>query len=125
MNVKLNGKILNLPEVNSLFIFPSCGDESNPVGAAILAALSQGFDYRQIKPLEMVYWGTEYSNEDVMEAMDRLLPGKGFEVSIREDIDSFVGREVAKGKIIGRLTGRMEWGARALGNRSIVADPRS
>jgi len=40
MNVKLNDRIANLPEVKSLFIFPSCGDESNPVGASYLAALS-------------------------------------------------------------------------------------
>ena len=125
MNVKLNGKILNLPEVKSLFIFPSCGDESNPIGAAILAALGQGYDFRKIRPLEVVYWGPEYSNQDVEKAMDRLLPGKGFDVSSHEEIDRFVGREVATGKIVGRMTGKMEWGARALGNRSIVADPRS
>ena len=125
MNVKVNGKILVLPEVKSLFVFPSCGDESNPIGAAILAALSQGYNYQHINPLEMIYWGPEYSNDEVKEAIDRLLPGNGFTVSFQKDIDEFIGKEVAKGKIIGRMTGRMEWGARALGNRSIVADPRS
>ncbi|MCP4665098.1 MAG: hypothetical protein GY849_01935, partial [Deltaproteobacteria bacterium] len=57
MNVKVNGKILNVPEVDSLFVFPSCGDESNPIGAAILAALGQGFGYREISPLDMISWG--------------------------------------------------------------------
>ena len=125
MNVKINGKILDLPEVDSLFIFPSCGDESNPIGAAILAALSRGFKYNDIHPLEMVYWGPEYVNEDVKQAMDKLLPGKGFQVSQHENINALVGKEVSKVKIVGRMTGRMEWGARALGNRTIAADPRS
>lgn len=125
MNVKLNGKILESPEVGSLFVFPSCGDESNPVGAALQAALDMGFDYRDIGPVETVYWGPAYSSDDVESAVLRLLPAEGFRVTRREDIDRHVGKEAAAGKIIGRMTGRMEWGARALGNRSIVADPRS
>ncbi len=125
MNVKLNGKILNLDDVNSLFIFPSCGDESNSIGAGIMAALTQGYDHQEIKPLDMVYWGPEYSNDDVKSAIDRLLPSEGYAISFHDDIDQLVGKEVAKGKIVGRMTGRMEWGARAMGNRSIIADPRS
>lgn len=125
MNVKLNAKILRLPEVESLFIFPSSGDESNPVGAAIQAALALGYDYRNIKPLKMIYWGPSYTNEDAKQAIDGLLPAEGFIVEFQADIDEYIGLKVAEGKIIGRMSGRMEWGARSLGNRSIVADPRS
>ncbi len=125
MNVKLNGKILNLPEVHSLFVFPSCGDESNPIGASIKAALDMGFNHREIETLGTTYWGPEYSNGDVKKEIDRLLPKSGFTTSFHEDIDKYVGRKVANGAIVGRLVGRMEWGARALGNRSIIADPRS
>ena len=125
MNVKLNGKILNLTEVDSVFVLPSCGDESNPIGASIKAALDVGFDHREIEPLGMVDWGPEYSNDDVKKEIDRLLPKSGFMVSFHEDIDRYVGRKIADGAIVGRMVGRMEWGARALGNRSIVADPRS
>jgi carbamoyltransferase len=125
MNVKLNARVLNDLDINSLFIFPSCGDESNPIGAAILAALDKGFSPGGVDPVTEVYWGPEYSNSVVKAAIDKALPQDGWEVSFYEDIDRFVGREVAAGKIIGRLRGRMEWGARALGNRSIVADPRS
>ena len=49
--LKLNYLISQLPEVDSLFIFPSCGDESNPIGACILAAINHGFPYEAIKPL--------------------------------------------------------------------------
>ena len=73
----------------------------------------------------MIYWGPEYSNDQVEAAIDADLPKSGFEVTKVEDIDGHVGRELASGKIIGRMTGRMEWGARSLGNRSIVADPRN
>ena len=124
MNVKLNGKILELPEVESLFVFPSCGDESNAVGAAVLAALDRGFDPRRIAPLGMVDWGPEFDDSEVEEALARL-PQEGFVVSRHDDIDVVVGRKVAEGQIIGRMAGRMEWGARSLGNRSILADPSS
>ncbi len=124
MNVKLNGKILELAEVESLFVFPSCGDESNAVGAAVLAALDRGFDYRQIAPLGMIDWGPEFDDSEVEEALAGL-PEDGFVVSRHDDIDAVVGRKVAEGKIVGRMAGRMEWGARSLGNRSILADPSS
>jgi len=125
MNVKLNGRILNLPEVNSLFIFPSCGDEPNPIGAAIMAAISSGFECKSIEPLGAVYWGPMYTNEQIKLAIERSLVRNGFAVSYHDDIDRHVAGCLAEGKIVGRMTGRMEWGARALGNRSIVADARS
>lgn len=125
MNVKLNGRILALPEVESLFVFPSCGDESNPVGAAILAALGQGFAPEAVQPLGMVDWGPAFTSAQVRAAVEARLPRDGFRVSVPADVDAHVGREVAAGRIVGRLAGRMEWGARALGNRSILADPRS
>jgi carbamoyltransferase len=125
MNVKLNGKILELPEVKSLFIFPSCGDESNPVGAAILSALDKGYSYKEIESLKINYWGPQFTNADIKRTLDDRLPQLGFRVSYQEEIDKFVADKLAAGQIVGRLTGRMEWGARALGNRSIVADPRS
>ncbi|MCP4270031.1 MAG: hypothetical protein GY777_31395 [Candidatus Brocadiaceae bacterium] len=125
MNVKLNAKILDLSELNSLFIFPSCGDDANAVGAAILSAIDHGYDGKDIMPLEMVYWGQSFSNEEIKHAIDRVLPKEGFKVTFHDDIDTYVGEMLAEGHIVGRMSGKMEWGARSLGNRSIVADPRS
>lgn len=125
MNVKLNYLISKLPEVNSLFIFPSCGDESNPVGACILAALEMGFNPRDVKPLGMVYWGPEYSNNDIDMAIQAKVAGDGFSIGKFEEVGEMVVGKLLEGKIVGRFTGRMEWGARALGNRSILADPRN
>lgn len=124
MNVKLNYLITQLPEVTSTFIFPGCGDESNPVGAAGQAAIDNGFDWSAIKPLHMVYWGPEYSNEQVKAAIDATPELKSMKISFQEDANQYVAERIADGQVVGRMVGRMEWGARSLGNRSILADPR-
>jgi carbamoyltransferase len=124
MNVKLNYRISELPEVESLFIFPSCGDESNPIGAAMQAAIDNGYSPSDIKPLGMVYWGPQYTNADVQQAIATKLNGQGFKIEKHEDINQKIAEKVAQEKVVGRMVGRMEWGARSLGNRSIVADPR-
>jgi len=124
MNVKLNYLISKLPEVESLFIFPSCGDESNSIGASMLAALKMGFPAEGIKPLGMVYWGPSYSREKIEKTIKNKLGGLGIKIKKVENISEVIAQKLVEGKIIGRFTGRMEWGARALGNRSIMADPR-
>jgi len=125
MNVKLNYLISKLPEVKSLFIYPSCGDDSNPIGASILAALKIGFPSEEIKPLGMVYWGPSYSKSEIERAIDKMLHGSGFNINEYENINNVISQKLVEGKIVGRFTGRMEWGARAFGNRSILADPRN
>lgn len=124
MNVKLNSLLVDLPEVTSTFIFPGCGDESNPVGAAALAAIDKGYDWKEVKPLHMIYWGTEYTNEECKTAIDATPEFANMKVSFQEDVNQYIAQCVADGKVVGRMTGRMEWGARSLGNRSIIADPR-
>ncbi|MGQ9721976.1 MAG: carbamoyltransferase C-terminal domain-containing protein [Candidatus Jordarchaeum sp.] len=124
MNVKLNYLISKLPEVSSLFVFPSCGDESNPVGASILAALKMGFLPEKIKPLKMIYWGPSYNESEIRRAIEYRLSGSGFKIKKYESINDHICEKILEGKIVGRFTGRMEWGARALGNRTILADPR-
>lgn len=125
MNVKLNYLISKLPEVHSLFIFPSSGDESNPVGASILAALKAGFPCKAIQPLKMIDWGPSYSVDEIERSMQNALSGEGLTINRFEHINQEVAKRLVEGKIVGRVAGRMEWGARALGNRSILADPRN
>ena len=125
MNVKLNYLISKLPEVNSLFVFPSCGDDSNPIGAAILASFRKGFSAQNVKPLGMVYWGPSYAQNDIERAIEQDLSDTGFSIYKHDNVNQAIAEKLVEGKIVGRFTGRMEWGARALGNRSIVADPRN
>ncbi len=124
MNVKVNDLILGLPEVEKLFIFPSCGDESNPVGAAALAAIDAGFPAEDIKPVGMIDWGASYTNEDVEKAIASELKDVDITVTREKDINQAIAEQIAAGNVVGRMQGRMEWGARSLGFRSIVADPR-
>ncbi len=124
MNVKLNYRISQLDGVESLFVFPSCGDESNPIGACILSALKRGFPQSDIKPVGMVYWGPSYTNDDCAVAIEQELKGHECTVARHDDVNSVIAQRIADGKVVGRFCGRMEWGARALGNRSILADAR-
>jgi carbamoyltransferase len=121
MNVKANQKILELPEVDDLFVFPSCGDETNAIGAAWL--LHQERCGEVPEPLRHLYLGTSHSERDVEEAL------RGFSfhdrVQIREeqDVEHAVASLLSKGNVVARFKGRGEFGARALGNRSILANP--
>jgi carbamoyltransferase len=120
MNVKVNNLILSLNKVKNLFIFPSCGDESLAIGAALVRYLDLGGN-EPIPPLGSVYFGPEYTEQDIHKTLDNY---SDLVVTRVSDIDTYVGQKLAQGKVIARFSGRMEFGARALGNRSILADPR-
>ncbi|MFH1277511.1 MAG: carbamoyltransferase C-terminal domain-containing protein [Candidatus Eisenbacteria bacterium] len=127
MNVKANKRIYEMPEVDGLFVFPSCGDEMNCIGAAFRVyeeeMTKKGSPF-EIPALGSVYWGPETKNKDV-EAMRSTLESKGYEVEKPADLDTKVGDMLADGEVVARACGPMEFGARALGNRSILADPTS
>jgi carbamoyltransferase len=122
MNVKMNKRIMELPEVERLFIVPSCGDESNVFGLCYQVSRDAGKG-DAMPPLGHVYLGPHYGNEACAETARRLNKSSG--ISIREcvDIEQEVAALLAKGEIVARYKGREEFGARALGNRSILADP--
>jgi carbamoyltransferase len=121
MNVKLNKVIGELPEVDDLFVFPSCGDETNALGAA-WAYLSDIGRADTIRPLESLYLGPEPTDAEYLAAADRALR-LGWDVSRPEDIEDTVADLLSQGQVVARASGREEFGARALGNRSILADP--
>jgi len=122
LNVKANYEIFaNVPEIERLYILPSGGDESLAMGAALLRGVRLG--HTAVEPLGPLYLGPEYGEPEMRAALADLPPGVS--IDRRDDIDEVVGRELAAGRVVARFAGRMEWGARALGNRSILADPRS
>ncbi len=124
MNVKANQKIAELPQVKSIFVFPSCGDESTAFGAAYYGYMQNQKDGNvlPIKPLSQLYLGGQFSDEDIKKRIDKS-KNKTFEVKKLKDMEYEIASLLAKGKIVARFSGRMEWGARALGNRSILANP--
>ncbi|MGB2726932.1 MAG: carbamoyltransferase C-terminal domain-containing protein [Halobacteriota archaeon] len=123
MNVKVNKAISEIPELEDIFIFPSCGDESNSIGAAYALYAEKckelGMDIN-IEPLGPIYFGTDIKNSEVEQMLSHM---KGSSIEYYTDMDKEIGKLLADGKIVARCRGRMEFGARALGNRSILADP--
>ena len=120
MNVKANNIILSLPEVEELWVLPSCSDDSLSIGAAMHASMDLGFN--EFEPLKDLYLGSEYSESEVEAALASC--SESLSVEKMDGVEEHIGRSLVQGKIVGRFAGRMEWGARALGNRSILADPR-
>ena len=120
MNVKANQAIAALPCVDEMFVFPSCGDETGAIGAAWWAH----FRTRGSLPgaLEHLYLGPEYTDQQIRAALEGVArPSWSWERS--DDPELRVARLLARGEIVARFQGRMEFGARALGNRSILAHP--
>ena len=121
MNVKLNKTIGELPEVDDLFVFPSCGDETNAIGAA-WAYFEDRNLANLIAPLKTLYLGPDPTEAEYRQAADcaRTL---GWAVSIPMEIEETIAELLSQGEVVARATGREEFGARSLGNRAILADP--
>jgi len=112
-NVKLNQRIAALEELESLWVVPHMGDGGLAVGAALG---SVGTAPQQI---DHVYWGTNPTDKEIRQA----LSVAGLPKRKSKDIPDRVAGMLADGKVVARCGGAMEWGPRALGNRSILAAP--
>ncbi|OGV50889.1 MAG: hypothetical protein A2X49_05595 [Lentisphaerae bacterium GWF2_52_8] len=125
-NIKAMKSISEMPCVEDIFVPPAAGDTSNCVGACYnVASQLAGKSYEEhaaIKPLETVYLGPEYSDDEVEKILREEAAYKEFKVS-RGVSNKRIAELLVEGKIIGLARGRMEFGLRALGNRSILADP--
>ena len=118
LNVKANKIISEIPAVKSFYVAGSGGDESLCIGAAYVAA--RGVD--PIPPLQHMYFGPEITDKEVRESLQNRHAYDHFNLIENPSADE-VARILAEGKVIARCAGRMEFGARALGNRSIFCDP--
>lgn len=126
MNVKANQRIAELPEVERFFATPTCGDESNAIGTAYLAYLAacrQQGCRASVPPFDILYWGPEFSDETIGACLQTDGLGERYRVEQSANIEERVAELLAQGQVVARVAGRMEWGARALGNRSILAHP--
>ena len=127
MNVKANKLIAELPEVESLFVVPSCGDESNSIGAAYSIYSQETGNPKMIEGIGPLYLGPDYDRsaiENVLAAFENRL---AFTYEYLEDgqMEERVASLLAEGQIVARFNSAVEFGARALGNRSILADASS
>jgi carbamoyltransferase len=121
MNVKANKEILALDEVDELFVFPSCGDETNAIGACYLEyARLRGADTApSIGPF---FLGPSWSGAAVDAAFVRAA-ALGMTITHATSIEREVAKLLAQGEVVARFWGREEFGARSLGNRAILANP--
>lgn len=126
MNVKANKLILEMDEVEDLFVFPSCGDETNAVGAAYWVYADECRRSGRpvdIEPLRDIYWGRSFNDDEIERAITAFTFANKVRVETPPDIERRVAELLASGHVVARCSGRMEFGARALGNRSILANP--
>jgi carbamoyltransferase len=112
-NVKLNQRIREIGGVDEIFVYPNMGDGGCGTGAAMLAFDRSVFSAR---PLENVYYGPDYSDAEIEAALRRA----DLRYERCEDIEDRVAQLLTEDCIVGRFNGRMEYGPRALGNRSIL-----
>jgi len=129
MNSVANGKIRERTPFREVFIQPAAGDNGTALGAALHAWHRSGRRGRDFV-MEHGYWGPEFSDREIAAVLDDAhgaIAGHGCARRCWDDaeaLDGWTAAQIADGRVVGWFHGRMEWGARALGNRSIVADPR-
>ena len=124
LNCVANGKILRSGLFERVYVPPACDDAGGALGAAAVAHLRRGGDGPKREPLMNACLGPAYSNDDAQAVLrDAQIPASDFRGREDELIVATVERLVA-GKVVGWFHGRMEFGPRALGARSILADPR-
>jgi carbamoyltransferase len=125
-NCVANGKIFGKVPFERVFVQPAAGDAGLAVGAAFyvwheILRQPRGFE------MQCASWGPGYSDGEIKAAIEekRLFQGAFDILELPEDeLLKETARHIAEGKVVGWFSGRAEWGPRALGNRSILADPR-
>jgi carbamoyltransferase len=118
MNVKANKAIAALPQVTSFEAYPSCGDETLAMGAYYLEAAKSHGD-ASVQRMRDFYLGDDLDPIETQKTLDAC----GFHVEKPKNMADAVVAALTAGHPVARCAGRMEFGARALCNRSILADP--
>jgi carbamoyltransferase len=128
LNVKVNKLLRESKELEDIFFYPAPDDEGSPVGAALQGyyefCLREGIRPEHT-PIADTYYGPSYDNDELIK--DILVKKNGnskWKYELCHDIDKTAAELIVKGKILARCAGGVEWGPRALGNRSIIADPQ-
>lgn len=118
LNVKLNQRIIALPDVTELFVQPAASDAGTAIGAASYVANELG---DKVQPMQHAYLGPSYSNEQCIEACEQHEKKPKWERI--ENVPQRAAQILADGNPLSWFQGRMEFGPRALGNRSILGAP--
>jgi len=122
LNSVANGRVIREGPFENVFIQPAAGDAGGAIGAALYAH-HVIFGQPRKFTMEHAYWGAEYPAGQMVEA----IRGSGFKYEEFDDDEKLLDQAVdtlLQNKVIAWYRGRFEWGPRALGHRSIIADPR-
>ena len=126
LNCVANGKLLEKKIFDKIWIQPAAGDAGGSLGAA-LALWHNEFDYPRINSvsdnMQGSYLGPEFSNDEIKKTLENI--GAVYETINEDELISITAKDLANGLAVGWFQGRMEFGPRALGARSILGDPRS
>lgn len=129
MNSVANGKIFERTPFRELYVQSAAGDGGGAIGAAFYV-WHQELGMPRSFVMDHAYWGPEYRDEDIRQVLadhESAISSTGCSIEQIDEEERLCGktaRAVEEGKVVGWFQGRMEWGPRALGNRSIVCDPR-
>lgn len=129
MNSVANGKIFDRTPFKEVYIQSAAGDSGGCIGAAYVV-WHQEFKQSRDFQMEHSYWGPDFSNEEIKKLLDSRFDDINAANCITTKYSSEINlcqrtaEGISEGKVIGWFQGRMEWGPRALGNRSILGDPR-
>lgn len=124
LNSVANGRILRETPFKEVYVQPSAGDGGGALGAALTAWHCNLSGKSQRFVMDHAYWGQSYGPDEIRAAAEEA----GLKARMIGNEDQLLDQTVHRlddGKVIGWFQGRFEWGPRALGNRSILADPRS
>ena len=111
-NVKLNQRIFEIDEVKNIFIYPNMGDG----GCGSGAAMYQSWDGKTQETISNAYFGPDFTDKEI----ETELKANGLEFTQPQDLAKDVAQLIFDGSVVARFSGRMEYGPRALGNRSIM-----
>ncbi len=122
-NGTANGKITELTPFKGIWIPPAPSDAGSAIGSALY------YWYNELNNKKRVintnpYLGPSYTNEEIKETLNKYENEVWYEYKNHSEIIPIISREITDGNVIGWFEGRMEFGSRALGNRSILANPR-
>jgi carbamoyltransferase len=117
LNCKMNGSIVTLPFVKNLYVPSITSDSGSSAGAALVLANQCGDDV--VQRIDHAYWGSSYNDKEIEE----VLRVCGLKYTKEEKIEAKVAELLVQNKVVGWFQGRMESGSRALGARSILANP--
>ena len=125
MNSLANGKIVKNTKFKKIYVSPNPGDAGGSIGSAAIVLKKKYKE--QLKVDNYSYLGPEFNNNEILKIINQKELSQKFKINFYEynELCPFIAKKISEEKIVGWFQGRTEWGPRALGNRSILADPRN